>query len=422
MVKSFIRIFIAIINLVLLSYIAGLTDLYASQIYWTTGGWGPGQIHRANLDGSESELLLSSETPVFLGIALDFTANKMYLAGEGKIQRADLDGNNLEELVTGDWFSEGIALDLKAGKMYWTTFDAPFIPEKKGTLQRANLDGTDAETLLTANERLNGLALDTVNDKIYWTQGNQWYSWSIYRANFDMTGIELIAEGIETLGIALDTVHKKIYWTDYGMGTVSRSNFDGSDIEELYVTSTGHPHSIALDILSGKMYWSEWGTNVLHSANLDGTGLDLFMSTDSMPMGIALAEPVWGAAYDVIFDNSSDLELFRQYRDEFLSNRTRGVTYKTLLYMFSEQALEVLLNNPELMTQAKVLIEANRDAVLDVLYGCEGIIYSTDQIAAFLNAYAQKSPPILKIMVYIIRWDMLQKQRRGVLFFGFRLK
>lgn len=238
MVKSFIRVFIAIIHLVFLSNIAGLTDSYARYVYWTTGGWGPSQVHRANLDRSETELILSSTTSSFLRIALDFTANKMYLAGEGKIQRADLDGNNIEELVTGDWFSEGIALDLTAGEMYWTTFDTPFIPEKKGTLQRANLDGTGAEILLTADEGLSGLALDTVNSKIYWTQGNQWYSWSIYRANFDMTGIELIADGIETLGITLDTVHKKIYWTDYGMGTVSRSNLDGSDIEELYITST----------------------------------------------------------------------------------------------------------------------------------------------------------------------------------------
>jgi hypothetical protein len=74
------------------------------------------------------------------------------------------------------------------------------------------------------------------------------------------------------------------------------------------------------------------------------------------------------------------------------------------------------------MYQAKVLIEPNGDAVLDVLDGYKGIIYNTDEIVAFLYAYAKKSPPILKILAYIVRWDMLRKQRRGDLFFGFRLK
>jgi hypothetical protein len=130
----------------------------------------------------------------------------------------------------------------------------------------------------------------------------------------------------------------------------------------------------------------------------------------------------WQTAYEILFDNPSDLELLRQYRDEILANTTRGVIYKTLLYKFSKQALEVMLSNPELMLQAKDLIDAKTYAVLDVLDGYEGIIYNTDEIVSFLDTYAQKSPPILKILVYIVKWDMLRKQRREELFFGFRLK
>jgi protein-tyrosine phosphatase len=130
----------------------------------------------------------------------------------------------------------------------------------------------------------------------------------------------------------------------------------------------------------------------------------------------------WQTAYEILFDNPSDLELLRQYRDEILANTTRGVIYKTLLYKFSKQALEVMLSNPELMLQAKDLIDAKTYAVLDVLDGYEGIIYNTDEIVSFLDTYAQKSPPILKILAYIVKWDMLRKQRREELFFGFRLK
>ncbi|MHC4639136.1 MAG: hypothetical protein ACYTBV_16795 [Planctomycetota bacterium] len=102
-------------------------------------------------------------------------------------------------------------------------------------------------------------------------------------------------------------------------------------------------------------------------------------------------KPEWEIVYNTLFDNPSDLRLLRQYRDKILSNTTRGQIYQNLLYKLSKQALEVLLSNP-------------------------------DKIVAFLDAYAKKSPPILKILAYIVRWDMLRTQRRDDLFFGFRLK
>jgi hypothetical protein len=133
-------------------------------------------------------------------------------------------------------------------------------------------------------------------------------------------------------------------------------------------------------------------------------------------------KPEWETVYNALFDNPSDLELLRDYRDEILSNTTRGIIYKTLLYRFSKQALEVLLSNPGLMSQAKVLIYDNIDAVLDVLNGDEGVIYNTDEIISFLDAYAKKAPLTLKVLARLLQWDMLRKQKRGKLFFGFRLK
>ena len=96
--------------------------------------------------------------------------------------------------------------------------------------------------------------------------------------------------------------------------------------------------------------------------------------------------------------------------------------YKTLLYMSSEEALEVLLDNPELMLEAKDLIEANKDAVSEVLNGNEGVIYNTDEIISFLDAYAKESPPDLKILANMVKSDMLRKQSNGKLFLGFELR
>ena len=114
--------------------------------------------------------------------------------------------------------------------------------------------------------------------------------------------------------------------------------------------------------------------------------------------------------------------MMRAYRDHVLSKTAKGEKYKDLLYNSSEEALGVLLDNPELMAQAKVLIETNIDAVSDVLDGHEGTIDNTDQIVAFLDAYASEAPPSLKALAKMIKRNMLGKQRGGKLFFGFRLR
>ena len=84
--------------------------------------------------------------------------------------------------------------------------------------------------------------------------------------------------------------------------------------------------------------------------------------------------------------------------------------------------MAVILENPELLAQAKDLIYANILAVDDVVHGQEGIIYNTDEIAAFLDAYAKKAPFRLKLLTKAVKWQMRKKQRKGKLFFGFRLQ
>ena len=83
-------------------------------------------------------------TPV--EIALDTAGNKVYWTestlADFMIQRADLDGSNVELLVTDLVSPSGIALDVAAGKMYWTDVGS-------SKIQRANLDGSGVEDLVT---------------------------------------------------------------------------------------------------------------------------------------------------------------------------------------------------------------------------------------------------------------------------------
>jgi len=132
--------------------------------------------------------------------------------------------------------------------------------------------------------------------------------------------------------------------------------------------------------------------------------------------------PAWTPAYNTLFDSPSDLKHLRQYRDKILSKTTKGKMYKSLLYKNSGKALELLLSNPELMLQAKYLININKDAVSEVIGGSKGVIYNTNEIISFLDAYAEKSPPDLKVLAYMVKREMLTKQRQDKLFLGFKLK
>jgi len=70
------------------------------------------------------------------GIALDTVNGKMYWADQGpsKISRANLDGTDVEILVTsGTTHPHDIGLDFAGGKMYWTD-------SYTNNIQRAHLE------------------------------------------------------------------------------------------------------------------------------------------------------------------------------------------------------------------------------------------------------------------------------------------
>ena len=175
-------------------------DITSNKMYWST--WNPGKIRRANLDGSNVEDFVTG-----LGepedIDLDLSAGKVYWTdtATNKIQRANLDGSNVEDLVTvGLSHPLGMALDVAGGKMYWTNtsyWPGPWPGLDK--IQRANLDGSNMEDLVTTGVVIaHGIALDVSAGKMYWTN-----SGGIQRANLDGSNVEYAIEGVSGTGMAL---------------------------------------------------------------------------------------------------------------------------------------------------------------------------------------------------------------------------
>jgi Zn-dependent metalloprotease len=159
-----------------------------------------------------------------------------------------------------------------------------------------------------------------------------------------------------------------------------------------------------------------YGSGSFECQQVDAALLAVEMNTDPDCGG------GWGSAYTTLLDTPSDLKLMRQYRDDVLTQTDRGRFYTKLLYQSSENALDVLNKNPELMAQAAELIRLNKGAISDVLAGGEGVIYNTDKIVAFLGVYAQKSPPGLRFFANLVKAGLINHKRDGKPFLGFRLE
>ena len=104
----------------------------------------------------------------------------------------------------------------------------------------------------------------------------------------------------------------KIYWTDGTVGKIQRANLDGSNVEDLVMTSpegSTRPCGISLDVDIGELYWADFYSGV-YSADLDGScpvvvvegefyalqGIDLDVSAGKIYYG-----PTY-AGYDAGFD------------------------------------------------------------------------------------------------------------------------
>jgi hypothetical protein len=178
--------------------------------------------------GSVAELAsLQTSSIVPLSIALDVDSDKTYWTNaNGEIHRANLDGTDIEVIVALDPGVTllGLVLDVEGGTIYWTN-------QEDATILQANLDGSDMEVLVTLTEPGEAaldLELDLSSDTIFWTN----LSGMIQRASLDGTDIEVVVEDIGVpYGIALDIEADRIFWTEPEIGVIKWASLDGDDVE-----------------------------------------------------------------------------------------------------------------------------------------------------------------------------------------------
>jgi hypothetical protein len=223
----------------------------------------------------------------------------------GTIKSIKTDGTGLQTLVDVGGGLRSIAVDLVAGKVYWTDVDGPAI-------RRANLDGSGQENLVTAGLQWpRALVLDTGGSKMYW--GDQ-VAGRVSSANLDGSNVTVVHSTDFHAGLVLDGVHGKLYWStsiDDFNGDIVRCNLDGSNLETV-VTQHNKPAYMAVDVDGGKIYWTDYVVDIVRRANLDGSNVEeLYVvganrNPDGIGLDLAAGKVYWGQITE-LFENISKL-------------------------------------------------------------------------------------------------------------------
>lgn len=254
-------------------------DLTAGKLYWCDGAYfnlaWHGRIGRSNLDGSDVELLVPFMSEPLSGLALDLINAKMYAVVSGAIVRWDLNGANQQSLVPNAC-AYHIALDASAGAMYWAGCNV---------IGNAALDGSSADFLFDNLGWPRGIALDLPAGRIYWTDA---LTRKIQRANLDGSQVEDVADagGGVARGIVLDGSGGLMYWG--AAGRIRRATLEGKDAVDVLQAPILTSRGLALDPSGGHLYWANEFMGTVRRSALNGMNGESVLTELVAPWGVAL--------------------------------------------------------------------------------------------------------------------------------------
>jgi DNA-binding beta-propeller fold protein YncE len=276
-------------------------------------------------DGKDQQVI-ASHCHIPDGVAVDAEAGRVYWsnmgvpnADDGTIERADLDGSNRVTIVPQGvtHTPKQIHLEKDTGKLYWS--------DREGMrVMRSDLDGSGVETLVVSGDPAAdlgdqtkwcvGIAVDPKAGQIYWTQKGSDNAGvgRIFRAGIEIpagqtaanrSDVEVWIDRLpEPIDLEIDHGQRTLYWTDRGDppkgNTVNRAPLDtpaGKVRPEILFTHLMEGIGLALDVAGGRMFVTDLGGSV-YTAGLDGSKGQAILFAQGNLTGIAYAELPAGKA------------------------------------------------------------------------------------------------------------------------------
>lgn len=262
----------------------------ATRMCWSSAA--EDLIKCRDIDGTDIETLPITVTNpnrlAFDGVSKLYFTN-CEDGGTSGVRRANLDGSDVELLVDGGYCPHGIALDVANGKMYWAETGST------DALMRANLDGSDDGKIYTDVDEANGLFLDSANDRIYWTShplNKLHYAPMFPPYDDENIGELLYTDLIKPHALDVDVASNMIYWAEHTVapGRI-RSGVIGDGGAGTLVYEPTDPIGIKLDLCLGKIYWCDFAGGRIMRAELNGDNPEELVTGLTQPNWIELITP-----------------------------------------------------------------------------------------------------------------------------------
>jgi hypothetical protein len=238
----------------------------------------------------------------------------------GHVFSVNFDGSDRKVILNDCPFSDGIAVDVEAGHIYWTNMGD--LKLNNGSIERAELDGQNRTTIVPKGGTFTPkqIHLDKENGKLYWSDRE---GMRVMRSNLNGSQIETLVDTSQgdarpgpdarkwCVGITIDPRRGQIYWTQKGpdnaeQGKICRAGIEipkgenaanRSDIE-VFFDGLPEPIDLELDLENRVLYWTDRGDpprgNTVNRASVDAKPDAPEIVFDHLMEGIGIALDVAG--------------------------------------------------------------------------------------------------------------------------------
>lgn len=191
-------------------------DSIDNRLYWTDIS--VKSISRAFMNGSQKEPVVEFGLAYPEGMAVDWLARNIYWAdmGNNRIEVARLDGSSRRVLLWKNIANpKSLALDPSQGYMYWSEWR-----KEQPSISHAHLDASHPTVIITKMGRSNGLTIDFKDRRLYWTDIDNFL---IESSDLNGYNREVIVRDLpQPYGLTL--YGNYVYWADWKTGTIERAN------------------------------------------------------------------------------------------------------------------------------------------------------------------------------------------------------
>ncbi|KAL3837638.1 hypothetical protein ACJMK2_022984 [Sinanodonta woodiana] len=170
-----------------------------------------------------------------------------------------------------------------------------------------------------------GIAVDSISRLLFYTDMGNHVIAAIRLGESQQKTVVKTSLGYPS-AIVTDPINGTIYWADSeSPGKIEKSNYDGTNRQELVNTGLSSLSGLAVDIYDGVLYWCNIGTFTIERANVDGSNRSLIYQDQIRVEGCSIALyhsylyfTTWWSRYSIMRIRTDGRELISLAASEYI--------------------------------------------------------------------------------------------------------